>query len=80
MCTDDADLGYDFARASEMGIVIVGPSDVRLPSFSCDAVDLSPEMYRWSRMDRNKDKARPLECDVVKVLDCVKLCETTVPF
>ena len=39
-----------------------------------------PEMYRWSRMDRNKDKAQPLEFDVVKVLDCVKLCETTVPF
>ena len=39
--TDYADLGYDFARASEMGIVIVGPSDVRLPSFSCDAVELS---------------------------------------
>jgi hypothetical protein len=31
-------------------------------------------------MDRNKDKAQPLEFDVVKVLDCVKLCETTVPF
>ena len=41
MRTDYADLGYDFARASEMGIVIVGPSDVRLPSFSCDAVELS---------------------------------------